>query len=125
MKAITFSEIKKRASDRFSYILVFCPKFPPYTRATTKTAFEKLIALIDSIMEQVVEQDSKQWLRICLQEIRQSWKDYDEGNLTEGRKLIQRAKGHFDDAFSRKPIEPRFIVGQSGAVFDEKNGFPK
>ena len=125
MKTMNFSELKQNASDRFSYILVFCPNFPPYTRTTTKTAFEKLVALIDSVMGQLKNEESKQWLRVCLQEVRESWKNYDDGKLTEARKLIQRAQAHFDNAFSKKPMEPRFTAGETGAALDSDKGFPE
>ena|SRR5580700_2196993 len=124
MKPMAFSELKSRASDRFSYILVFCPNFPPATGTTTKTAFEKLIGFLDAIMEQTKSEEAKQWLRVCLQEVRQSWKSYEDGNLSEGRKLIQRAKQHFKNAFSKKPIAPRFSAGESGAALDNESGFP-
>ena len=123
MKAMAFNELKSEAGDRFSYILVFCPNFPPATGTTTKKAFEKLIDLIDAITEQTKSEDSKQWLRVCLQEVRQSWKNYDDGNQTEGRKLIQRAEEYFKSALSKKPIEARFVAGESGAALDSEKGF--
>jgi hypothetical protein len=122
-----FGQLKQKASDGFSFILVFGPNnWPSILKGmNTAKAFEQLISLIDSVMQQLKNEESRQWLRICLQETRQSWKNYDEGKLTEGRKLIQRAKGYFDNALSKKPIEARFIVGESGGASDEKNGFPE
>jgi hypothetical protein len=127
MKTMAFSQTKQRASDGFSFILAFCPnKWPSILKGmNTAKAFEQLITYIDSIMEQIKNEESKQWLRICLQEIRQSWKNYDDGNLPEGKKLIQRAEEHFNNVFSKKPVEARFTAGESGAAADKKSGFPE
>jgi hypothetical protein len=83
-----------------------------------------MIDLINAILEQIKGDEAKQWLRVSLQEIRKSWRSYEEGNLTEGRKLILQAREHFSNAFSKKPIEARFIGDESGASFDNEKGFP-
>ena len=124
MKTMTYGELKSRARDRFSYILLGCPNFPPSTGTTTWSAFEKQVGFIDSMIEQTESEEGKQWLRVCLQEVRQSWKAYEVGDLSKGRKLIQLAKEHFDNAFVKKPIAPRFIVGDSGSASDADKGFP-
>jgi hypothetical protein len=124
MKTITYSELKSDVKDRFSYILVFCPNFPPATGATTKTAFEKLIGSIDAITQQTKNEEAKQWLRLCLQEVRASWKSYEEGDIHKGAKQIQQARRYFSNALSKKPMEPRFIAGESGAALDDQSGFP-
>ena len=122
MKPTSLSQLKQRASDRFGYILLGCPNFPPATGTTTKTAFEKLIAFINEILERNKSEETKKWLQVCLQEINSSWKNYDNGDISEGRKLIQQAKGHFDDAFSAKRMDARFLGRESGAAFDTENG---
>jgi hypothetical protein len=99
---MSLSQLKQRASDRFSYILLGCPNFPPATGTTTTTAFEKLISFIDILIERTKSEESKQLLRICLQEINKSWRSYNDGNIAEGRKLIQQAEKYFDSAFSDK-----------------------
>ena len=125
MKKLTLTELKSEARDRFSYILVFCPNFPSGTKATTKTSFEKLIELIDAIVEQTKGEEAKQWLTVCLQEVRESWKYYDDGNIKDGRKTIQRAEEHFQNAFARKTTEARFVAGETDSAFDNENGFPE
>jgi hypothetical protein len=125
MKKVSVEANKGKASDSFSYILVFCPNFPPATRSTTKKAFEDLINQIDVIMRGSCKETTKQWLRICLTDIRQSWKSYDEGNIREGRKLIQRAEEHFNNAFSKKSMEARFVGQERGAALDNNAGFPE
>jgi hypothetical protein len=119
MKAMTLSELKSRAKDRFSYILIGCPNFPPATGTTTKSAFEKQIGFIEAILERTKGDEAKQWLRICLQEVRQSWKYYEDGKLHKGAEMIQQAEEHFNNAFSKKPIEARFIAGKFGATFEK------
>jgi hypothetical protein len=124
MKPMSLSQLKQRASDRFSYILIGCPNFPPATGTTTKTPFEKLTDFIDAVIEQTKSEEGQQWLRICLDEINTSWKSYEKGNLTEGRRLIAQAEEHFNNAFSKKPIEAKFIADESGASLDNEKGFP-
>lgn len=124
MKTLTYSELKSRARDRFGYILLGCPNFPPSTGTTTQSAFEKQIGFIDAIIEQTKSEEGKQWLRVCLQEVRQSWKAYEAGDISKGRKLIQVARVHFDNAFAKKPIAPRFTVDNSGSASDADKGFP-
>jgi hypothetical protein len=80
--------------------------------------------LIDAITDHTRGDQPKQWLKICLQEVKQSWKSYEDGDITGGRKLIQRAEKHYDNAFSGKPIEERFIAGESDAALDSQSGFP-
>jgi len=123
-KTLTFSKMKSDVRDRFSYILVFCPNFPAGTRSTTKTEFEKMISFIDALLEQSKNDEAKQWLRICLQEVRQSWNHYEEGKISEGRKMIQRAEEHFKNSFSKKEIKARFIAGETGTAQDAESGFP-
>lgn len=125
MKTMTLGEIKSETRDLFSYILIGCPDFPSGTGSTTEKEFVKLIDFIDSLMERTKNEDAKQWLRVCLQEVRQSWKHYNSGNLKGGREIIQQAEEHFKNAFSKKPIEARFVVGESGAVQDSDSGFPE
>jgi hypothetical protein len=126
MKTKTFSELKSEASDNFSFILVFCPNWPSALKQiNTAKVFNNMIDLINAISEQTKGDDTKQWLLVCLQEVRQSWKHYEDGNRSAGRKLIQRAEEHFKNAFSKKPIEARFIAGESGAAFDSEKGIPE
>jgi hypothetical protein len=119
MKSMKFSELKNGASDRFSSILLFCPNWPPLAQTSTTEKFTQLIGFIDTIVEHTKSNEAKQWLRICLQEVRQSWKSYEDGNLLKGKDLIQQAEEHFENAFSKKPIEARFIAGRSGATFEK------
>ena len=121
---MTLSEIKSEARDLFSYILLGCPNFPAGTGSTTTKEFEKLLSLVDAIMERTKRDQGKQLLRICFQEIRQSWKYYEDGKLHEGKHMIQQAEEHFISAVSKKPIEARFIAGESGAALDSEKGFP-
>jgi hypothetical protein len=124
VKSRDLSLVRREAKDRFSYIFVFCPNFPPLTGATTATAFEKLIGLLDVLIQNAKGDDAKQWLRVCLQEIRESRKHYDDGKQSEGRKLIMRAETHFQNAFSKIPIAPRFVAGDPGAAVDLEKGSP-
>jgi hypothetical protein len=64
-------------------------------------------------------------LGVCLQEIRQSWKYYDDGDIGGGKQMIQRAEEHFDNAFSKKPMQARFIAGESGVSLGSEKGLPK
>jgi hypothetical protein len=121
---LTISQLQRRARDRFSYILVFCPNFPPATRTTTETAFGKIIDFIEEIMERTGNDQAKEWLRLSLEEIRKSHKSYEEGRLSEGRKLIQLARDYYDNAISKKPIETKFFAGESGPALDTEKGFP-
>jgi hypothetical protein len=113
---------KDKASDLFSYILVNCPNFPPSTGSTIAKEFGILMSLLDTLFKNARNDDAKQWLGVCQQEVRQSWKSYDDGNVKDGKKLIQIAKGHFDNAFSNKPTAARFIVNKSGSTSDENSG---
>jgi hypothetical protein len=125
MKTKTFSELKSEARDMFSFILISCPNWhPSLKQISTTKVFNDIIDLINAISEQTKGDDARQWLRVCLQEVRQSWKSYEDGNLKEGRKLIQRAEEHFKNAFSKKPVEARFVAGETGAAINSDCGFP-
>ena len=126
MKTKTLSELKSDANDKFSFILIYCPNWPSYLKQiSTAKVFNDMIDLINAISEQTKGDDAKQWLRVCLQEVRQSWKYYEHGELHEGADMIQQAEEHFKNAFSKKPIEARFIAGESGGAFDSEKGFPE
>src|SRR5579871_5343525 len=124
MKPMSLNQLKQIASDMFSYILLGCPNFPKGTRTTTKTAFEELIGLIDAIIQRTKSEEARQWLGICLQEIQKSYESYEDGNISDGKKLIQQAEEHFNNGVSKKPIESRFIADEKGASRDTKGGFP-
>ena len=124
MNPTTLGEIKGEARDLFSYILLGCPDFPATTGSTTAKEFEILISLVEATVERTKHDQGKQCLRICLQEIRQSQKNYEGGRLHEGAHAIQEAREHFNNAFSKKPIAARFVVGESGAALDGGRGFP-
>jgi hypothetical protein len=83
-----------------------------------------MIDLLNAILDKTKHDEAKQWLLICLQEVRQSWKSYKDGNLTEGKSLIQQAEEHFDNAFSKRTMTPRFIAGEAGVASDSDGGFP-
>jgi len=124
MKAKTFSEIKSEARDMFSFILISCPDWHPLLKEmTTAKVFNDMIDLLMALLERTKTDEAKQWLRICLQEVRQSGKHYEEGDLKGGRKVIQQAEEHFENAFSKKPIVARFVAGDSGAALDSEKGF--
>ena len=124
MKAKTFNELKGEARDKFSFILICCPNWhPSLKQISTAKVFSDMIDLINTISEQTKSDDARQWLQVCLQEVRQSWKSYEDGNLVKGKGLIQQAEEHFKNAFSKKPIEARFVAGESGAAFDSEKGF--
>jgi hypothetical protein len=124
MKPKDLSEIKKEAKDMFSFILISCPDWHPLLKEmTTAKAFNHMIDLLNIVLEKAKADNAKQWLRICLQELRTSWKHYEDGNLKAGRETIQQAEEYFNNAISKKPIEARFVSGESGAALDSKKGF--
>jgi hypothetical protein len=125
MNKMTISELKRKASDIFSFIFVSCPNFPPETKTTTAREFDELAELIQAIMEGIRNDEGKQWLRICLQEVRESRKHYEEADRKQGRYVIQRAEEHFKQAFTKKPTSARFVIGDSGGVHDTESGFPE
>jgi hypothetical protein len=124
MQPMTLSEVKSRAKDRFSSILIFCPNWPALARTSMTENFEELITWIEDITSRTRSGDTKHWLRICLQEIQESWRQYQAGDLQAGRKTIQVAESHFDDAFAHRSMAPRFMAGASGATLDNDEGFP-
>jgi hypothetical protein len=117
-------ELKSTVEEVFSSIVVFCPNFPPMAQTNTAKKFEQLTNLVDAVLERMQTGHAKQWLRICLQEIQQSWKHYEQGDRKQGRYLIQRAEEHFKNAFSKKQTTARFVVGESGEAQDADTGFP-
>ena len=121
---MTLNRIKAETRDLFSYILLGCPNFPKGTGSTTEKEFETLLMSISAIMERTKDENSRQWLRVCHKAAEQSWRHYEAGNLKTGRETIQQAEEYFDNAMSRKPIEARFITGESGAALDSEKGFP-
>ncbi len=125
MNTTTLAELKSRASEVFSSIIVFCPDFPPAAQTSAPKKFEQLTDIINRLSEKVRSDDGKQWLRICLQEIQQAWKAYEDDDRKKGKDLMQRAEEHFKNAFSKNPPTARFIVGDSGTTLDETSGFPQ
>ena len=121
---MTLKELKRKVLDIFNFILLSCPDFPPETQTTLAKEFDELAELISMAQEATRSDDSKQWLRICLQEIAKSRRHYEEGNQKQGRYEIQCAEEHFNNAFSRTQTTPRFMVGESGAAEDSDSGFP-
>jgi hypothetical protein len=117
--------MRTRVSEIFSAILVFCPDFPPAAETSMAIKFRQLTEFIDAILERTRGEDAKQLLRICLDEIRQSLRYYEQGDQEMGRELIQRAEAHFNNMFSKKTIGHRFIVGESGPARDTDAGFPQ
>ena len=125
MSTMTLAELKARAVEVFSSIIVFCPNFPAAAQTNTEKKFEQLIAILDSVSGKVRGEDAKQWLRICLSEVQQSRKHYDAGGRKKGMDLMQRAQEHFKQAFSQKPKVARFVAGLAGPTIDSENGFPQ
>src|ERR1700743_3019738 len=101
-------ELKNRASEVFSSIIVFCPDFPPAAQTSAVKKFDQLTDVVDRAMEKVRNVDAKQWLRICLREIQESQKSYQDGDHRKGKDLMQRAEQHFKQAFAKKRITARF-----------------
>jgi hypothetical protein len=122
---MTLNELKSRANEVFSSIILFCPDFPPAAQTNTTKKFEQLTGIIDAVLEKVRSDDAKQWLRVCLQEIRQAQRHYEGGDRGGGMDLMQRAEEHFNQAFSKKETAPRFLVGDGGAAQDTDKGFPQ
>lgn len=124
MNRMTPAELKRKATDIFSFILLSCPDFPAETETTTAREFDELTELIHAVMEGTHSEDGKQWLRISLQEVQQSRKHYEKGDRKEGRYVIQRAEEHFKNAFAQEKTDPRFVAEESGAAQDTDTGFP-
>ena len=125
MSKTTLRELKTRASEIFSSILLFCPNFPPMAQTNTAKKFAQLIDVIEAVLDEITDEGSINWLRIALKEANQSRKAYDEGNRNRGVDLIQQADEHFNNAFSKKVMAPRFTAGESGAALDDDSGFPQ
>src|SRR6266487_2367391 len=125
MNKMRLSELRRKATDIFSFILVSCPDFPPETKTTTAREFDELTELIQGVMEGIRRDDGKRCMRICLQEVQHSRKHYEAGDRKQGRYVIQRAEEHFKNAFSKKESTARFGVGESGAALDAESGFPQ
>ncbi len=121
---MTLGELRGRATELFSSILVFCPNFPPAAHTTTAKKFEELEDVIRAVLERTRSQDGKHWLRVSQQEVQESRKFYEGGDRKKGRQKIQRAEEHFGNAFAKKEIAPRFIAGSSGPAQDVDAGFP-
>jgi hypothetical protein len=124
MSEMTPSEIKAKAKDIFSFILVFCPEFPTGTNTNIAREFDQLTELVGAALQKLKSEDAKQWLKICIQELRNSRTHYEKGDRKMGMDMIQRAQEHFENAFSRTPSTARFVAGESGPVADKDSGFP-
>lgn len=121
----SLSALKSRVDGVFSSILIFCPNFPAAAQTNVAKKFEQLNGIINAVLEKMRRDDAKQWLRMCLQEVQQSRKHYEDGDRDKGRELIQRAEEHFKNAFNRKVTAARFFVDDLGAIRDEEAGFPE
>lgn len=125
MNTMTLAELKGRANEAFSSIILFCPDFPPAAQTSAPKKFEQLISIIDCVSEKVRSDDARQWLRVCLQEVQQARKSYEDGDRNKGKDLMQRAEEHFQRALARKAKAARFVAGQSGPAVDSDSGFPQ
>jgi len=119
------AELRSRTRDIFSYILLSCPNFPECNKTSIDKEFGELTEGVIQIMESVRSEEAKQWLRLCLSEIRKAKEHYTSGDRSAGMGVLQLAEEHFDNAFSRKSTAPRFIVGESGPAQDSDSGFPE
>ena len=82
MKPMPLGELKRRAKDRFSYILLGCPNWGPLLKnVTIASAFGKQIEMLSAILDRTKEDDAKQWLRLCINETRESRRAYETGDL--------------------------------------------
>lgn len=122
---MTIAEIKTRANEVFSSIIVFCPDFPAAAQTNTAKKFGQLIDLINEALEKLKSNDARQWTRICLQEVQEAQRHYESGDSKKGRNLTQRAEEHFLFAFSGKRTSACFIAGAPGAAADTDSGFPE
>ena len=125
MKPKSLAELKRKASDIFSFILLSCPDFPEETKTTIAREFDELTELILAAADAVSSEGAKQWLKISLQEVQQSRRQYEVNDQKLGMDLIQRAEEHFKNAFSKKASTARFTVGEGGATHDTSSGFPQ
>jgi len=125
MNPTTLAELKVRANEIFSSIIVFCPDFPAAAQTSASRKFEQLAHMLDAVFEKLRSDDAKQWLRICIQETQQAQKAYEDGDRKKGKDLMQRAEEHFKNALSKKQTTARFITGESGAVRNVDSGFPQ
>jgi hypothetical protein len=122
---MTLAQLKSTASDTFSFIIGYCPNFPPSTKTNTSREFEELTGMLDAILEKTRSNVARQWLRICLQEVHESWKHYENQDRKKGIDLLQRAEEHFKDAFANRSPAARFVAGDSGPAYDGQTGFPE
>lgn len=121
---MTISKLRNEAIEAFGFILVFCPDFPKNIKTTVAAEFDGLFTIVDAVMEKSANDEDKQWLRICRQEVQESRNYYEAGNRDKGMELIQRAQEHFKNTLSKKNTAPRFVTGESGAAQDSDSGFP-
>lgn len=118
------SELKRKVTDIFSFILLSCPHFPPETKTSIAREFDELTELINAALVRI-DDDRKLWLRTCLHEVQQSREYYEQGKRDRGMDLLQRAEEHFNNGFAGKTAAPRFEVGESGCVLDNNFGSPE
>lgn len=90
-------------------------------RLSWKSAIDRL-RLVESTIDRQVRRSRKpekrDWFVMARQEIRDAIEAVARKDKEAAFKLIEEAQWHLNDARSRRPTAPRFVVGPEGTVED-------
>lgn len=111
------------ALDRTYYIAAYAPDFPQDVPNTLDDNFRHLIQEIENCAASSKKESMTKWLVAALNDVKEAYQKYILGEIEAGRRLVESAAQHLNDALSGRSSKPKFAVDSNGNIgeFTDKN----
>lgn len=102
-----------------TYIFFYAPNFPKQDKTSLEENFQELIDHVVALMDKAENNSAKQWLQICLEEIRISLNLFQSGDVDSAKSTIESATDHFQDYLKGRKVKAKFSVSPNGTAQNE------
>ena len=106
----------ERANELLAYLELSGSVLPEEDGTTIQGEFQKLRNIVKLASDYLKSEDGKKALRFCTEELDKALTAYEAKNDTTGRKYLDAARRHLEEARADKPSKATFIAGPNGQL---------
>jgi hypothetical protein len=103
-------------NDQIIYNIHYASKYPEEDRTSLQKEFSEIKMALTDIEGNIKSKDNKNWIRLIKANIELSEKEYNQGNLDNGREYLEEALRYLQNLSANKKIKPTFVASQDGTV---------
>jgi hypothetical protein len=101
--------------DQVMYNIHYAPEYPGEDRTNLEREEKQVLIRLHSVLEKVSE-DTKKWIGLASEEIKDGFQKYRGGQNESGRKCFEAALQFLIDSTTGKKVKAHFVAGSDGTI---------